>query len=337
MNDFQERFFDIILSRYERRAEAVDALCRILNTTRDPVYRRLRGDTLLTPQEISLLALHFNISIDRLVFGQSSKLVCTFKPISSKVRDFADYLTDFIADFEIIRRLPNAHMFNASAEIPVLACTYFPELVAFKLYVWGRNTWDFEYLRDRAFSFDLVDEPVLRLIKGVQDHYNSMDSTELLSISTVDMTLAQVEYLVYSHGFRNGQEALTLCDKLTEWTAHLKAMATSGRKFAVGSNASERAAQFNLYHNEIFYTTNICHVRSDLGPATYFTYNGPNFLRTTDDKFCAFTEDWFGVVMAKSNPMSQVSERTREWFFKEITKKIDRVRQRIALHLAEEE
>jgi hypothetical protein len=332
-NDLQMRLLDMILERYERRSDGVDDLCRILNSTKNPVYRRLRGETLLSPQEISILAHHYNISIDRLIFENSSKILCSFKPISHKVKDFNEYLHYFLADFEIIRKLPNAVMYGASAEIPVLACAYFPELLCFKLYVWGRTSWDFEYLRDRPFSFDLLTEPVRRQIKDVMGHYNQLSSIELLNVSTMDITLAQIEYQVYSHGFKDPQEALRLCDILQEFTTHLKAMTVAGRKFDLGSSPSERAAKIDLYHNEIFFTTNISMVKSDLGPVVHFTYNGPNFMRTTDEKFCAFTDKWFKQVMSKSSPMTHVAERTRDWFFRELSKKIERVKQRIVVHL----
>lgn len=333
--NLQERFLEAILSRYERRSDAVDDLCRILNSTKDPVYRRLRGDTLLTPQEFQTLAYHFNVSIDRLVFSESSKLVCTFKPINKKVRNFEEYLTYFTRDFELIHKLPNVHMYSASAEIPVIALSYFPELLAFKLYIWGRTSWDFPYLRDRPFSFDLITEPDRRLIQTVQGYYNQIHTTELLSVSSIDMTLAQIEYQLYSEGFKEPNEAILMCDKLTQWVAHMREMVLAGKKFEVGSAPSERSAKFDLYHNEIFYTTNIAMVHSDLGPVVYFTYNGPNFMRTTDEKFCRFTDDWFEQVMEKSNLVTQVSERMRDWFFREMTKKIERVKQRLLVHLDE--
>jgi hypothetical protein len=337
ITNFQERFLDAIVKRYERKMDAVDDLCRILNSTRDPVYRRLRGETALTPQEMAILASHYNVSLDRMIFKDSTKLLFSFKPISKKVKNFEEYLTYFTADFDIVRRLPNLHMLVASAEIPVLACAYFPELVGFKLYVWGRSAWDFEYLRDRPFSFDLINEPVRRLIKNVQDHYNQIDSSELLSVSSVDMTLAQIEYLLYSEGFKDPQEALALCDSLSKWVAHIKEMVLAGKKFEVGDTPIERSAKFNLYHNEIFFTTNIVLMRSDLGPAVYFTYNGPNFLRTTDERFCHFTDDWFNHVMSKSNPLSLVSDRIRDWFFRELQKKIERVKQRLSVFIDEME
>ena len=106
----QEQLFEIILTRYRRRAEAVDDLCRILNLAKDPVYRRLRGDTFLSPQELSTLALHYRISLDALIVGHSDNVVCQFNAFSRKLSDFTDYLQGFAADFEQIRRLPNAQL-----------------------------------------------------------------------------------------------------------------------------------------------------------------------------------------------------------------------------------
>ena len=68
----QEQLFDIILNRFPRRVDAVEALCHLLHLAKDPIYRRLRGDTPLLPQELALLAQHFGISLDALIIGQAA-------------------------------------------------------------------------------------------------------------------------------------------------------------------------------------------------------------------------------------------------------------------------
>jgi hypothetical protein len=50
---------------------------------------------------------------------------------------------------------------------------------------------------------------------------------------------------------------------------------------------------------------------------------------------CDYTDDWFKNVIAKSSPLTQSSEKTRDWFFRELTRKIERVKQRILLHIEE--
>ena len=329
----QEQLFEMILARYPRRADAVEDICRILNLAKDPIYRRLRSDTFLTPQELTTLSLYFRISLDALVMGQSDNVVCQFNAFSRKLTDFTDYLEGFVADFERMRRMPNVHLHYASVEIPVFTYSLFPELMSFKLYIWGRTTWDFEYLRNRPFDLDLVTQPVIRLSQTVLQHYLSLDSTELWSVHLTDNTLAQIEYHTYSGGFRHPEDALLLCDKVADWVAHMKSIASAGRKFGFGDKPENGLGTLNLYHNEMVYTNITGLVTSDVGRLVYSAFCNPNFLLSTDQKLCDYTESWFGHVIAKSTPISQSAEKNRDWFFRELTRKIERVKQRIQMHI----
>jgi len=333
--NLQDQLLEMIQLRYPRRADAVEDLMRLLNLGKDPIYRRLRGDTFLSPPELTTLALHYRISLDALVVGQSDNVVCNFNAFSKRVTGFSDYLEDFIADLEQVRRLPNAHFFYASVEIPVLTYCFLPELISFKLYIWGRTTWNLEFLRQRKFNFDLVTLPVIRLSQTLANLYISMESTELWSVNIMDNTLAQIEYHVYSDGFQNPQDALLLCDKLMEWAAHLKAVATAGKKFNLGEKPENGHGSIRIYYNEMVHTNNTALITSDVGKMAYSAYCNPNFIKSTDPRLCAYTEDWFGNVVTKSTPISQGSEKSRDWFFRELTKKVERVKARIHLYIDE--
>lgn len=334
--NLQDQLFEIILSRYPRRADAVDDLIQLLNLGKDPIYRRLRSDTFLSPQELTTLALHYRISLDELVIGQSDNVVCNFNAFSRRVTGFSDYLENFIADLEQVRRLPNAHLHYASVEIPVLTYAFLPELISFKLYVWGRTTWNLEFVRQRQFDFDLVTPPVIRLSERLLDLYISLESTELWSVNIMDNTLAQIEYHVYSDGFHNPEDALLLCDKLTEWVAHLKAVGTAGKKFRVGEKTEDGIGSIRIFYNEMVHTNNTALITSDVGRVVYSAFCNPNFIKSTDPRLCAYTEDWFNNVVSKSSPISVgASEKNRDWFFRELGKKIERAKARIRLHIEE--
>ena len=326
----QDRLFDLILQRFPRKSDAIEALCQLLNSSKDPVYRRLRGETFLTSPELELLARHYQISLDSLVFEKSDALVCRFNAFSNPVKSFEDYLGAFVADLEQLRRLPQVHLYYASAEIPVMTYHFLPELIGFKLYVWGRTTWNLDYLRNRPFEFDLFTPPVQRLSQAVLDHYVHLPGTELWSLNIVDNTLAQIEYHLYAGGFGQPSDALLLCDKLLEWAAHLKKMAEAGRKFVYPGQASDASAPLQVYQNEIVYTNNTALITSSAGQAVYSAFSNPNFIKSTDAKLCTYMGEWFASVIAKSNLISQSNEKQRDWFFQGLTKKIERVQARLA-------
>lgn len=332
----QDQVFEIILSRYARRIEAVEALSLLLNLGKDPIYRRLRNETYLSPQELTTLAIHYRISLDALVLGQSDILLCNFNAFSGRVTDFADYLQSFITDLDMVCRLPNNHFFYASAEIPVLTYCYLPELISFKLYIWGRTTWNLDFLRGRQFDFDLIPPPIQQLRERLLQLYMGVESTELWSVNIMDNTLAQIEYHVYSGGFKDPEDALLLCDRLQDWITHMHAISVAGKKFAFGDSAAEGLGSIKIYYNEMMHTNNTALIASDVGQMVYSAFCNPNFIRSSDTRLCEYTEEWFNNVIAKSTLISTgASEKSREWFFRELNKKLERAKARIRLHIDE--
>lgn len=335
--NLQEQIFAIILARYANRADAVAAICELLHLAKDPVYRRLRNETILSPQEIALLAQTYKLSLDALVNGHSDNVVCSFNAFSRRVLSFSDYLENFIADLAQIRKLSNPHFHYATVEIPVLTYNLFPELISFKLYVWGRTTWNLEFLRNRPFDFELVTQPIIRLSRELLDHYIALNSTELWSMNIVDNTLAQIEYHVYSGGFRHYADALVLCDKILEWAEHMKRVAAAGKKFKIDEKPELGQGDIHLYQNEMVHTNNTALITSDYVKMVYSAYCNPNFILSHDSKLCDYTEDWFRTVISKSNLISQAAEKNRDVFFQGMTRKVDRVKQRIMTHIQENE
>ena len=331
----QERLFELILSRFARRADAVDELCNLLNLAKDPIYRRLRGETFLPPEELALLSRHYRISLDALIIGQSDNVVFDYNAFSRKITNFLDYLEGMNADFAHIHRMPNAHLYYASAELPVFTFSLFPELMAFKLYGWARTTWNMEWLRDRQFSFDLITQPVIRESQTMLMQYLSLPSTELWTAQIMDNTLAQIEYHVYAGGFKDPRDSLVLIDRLQEWTAHMKTITTAGRKFNIGETPEHGRGKFNLFYNEMVYANIAALITSDVGRLAYTAYCTPNFLKSTDVRLCDYTQNWFEIITSKSTNLAQSADKNRDWFFRDIGQKVERRRQRILLYLDE--
>ena len=92
-NSFQIKFFEDILEKFPKKSQAVDELSDLLKVGKDAVYRRLRGDTVLTPDELTILAKHFRISIDHYIFDNSDTVFFTFNSLSNEVRNFSDFFS----------------------------------------------------------------------------------------------------------------------------------------------------------------------------------------------------------------------------------------------------
>jgi hypothetical protein len=334
-NKLQLYLFEEILSRFPRRPDAVEALTKLLNLGQDAIYRRMRGDSTLSSDEIALLAKTFKVSLDKFIFEKSDSVVFTFNPFSHKVRSFDDYLKGIEEDLEMMIRLPEIKIMDAWTEIPFFYYIYFPELFSFKFYVWGRTIWNFDYLQNLKFTLDVIPIPVIQRAQKILERYRQIPSTQLWSLSIVDNTLTQIEYHVNSGSFSKPEDALLLCQKVLQLAEHMERMATYGKKIAVGASSEMGGAHLELYHNEMLSTNNTIFVQSKVGRSVYTTISNPNFLKTSDDQMCNYTDDWFTNVIAKSRIISKSGESGRRFFFDRLRKRIEVVRKRVALLVEE--
>lgn len=330
----QTYLLESILTQFPKRSEAVAELAELLQIGKDGIYRRLRGDTLLTPDEVSLLSRKYHVSLDAYVFQNNNTVFFSYNLFRQRIQTFEDYLNPINNDLVQLARQPNPHVYYASAEVPIFHHCFFPELISFKLYVWGRTVWDFEYLRDRPFEVDLLPYSALQMTESMLKNYRDIPSTEMWSHNILDFTLNQIEYHVISGGFKEEKDALMLCDRLYDLVNHLEKMSAHQKKFMPGIEPEDAAgASFGLYHNEMVYTNNTILVNTDTGSAIYTAFGNPNFLKSTDQRVCSFADYWFKNMEAKSVSISQAGEKGRSGFFKRLRRRIETVKKRIELHL----
>jgi hypothetical protein len=335
-NQFQAQIFEIILGKFSKKVDAVESLCLLMSCNKDSMYRRMRGDTVLSPDELALLTKHFNLSLDAILYKESTNVICSFNAFTQQVKEFGDYMQYYLNDMDLIRRLPSGYIWYAASDMPVFSYMYIPEIISFKLYTWGRTTWDLEYLRDRKFSFDLVSPSVIKMSEKVLEYYNSVPATELWSVNIVDNTLSQIEHHVYSGFFKDNNDALFLCDKMGAWAEHMKSMAAHGKKFSIGNKPIENHAELKVFNNEMVNTNNTVLIMSDLGKVVYSAIENPNFIKSTDQKLCNHFESWCKNIMSKSNIISLSAEKERDTFFQKVHRKIDATKRRIVTFLDED-
>jgi hypothetical protein len=325
----QHYLLEKIIKRYQKKTQAVDELCQILNVHKDAIYRRLRGDTLLTPKELTELANHYKISLDAFVFKNSDAVMFTFNPFSLVVKTFEDYLEAVYRDVILMQKLPMVKVWYASAEIPLFYYIVHPEIINFKLYVWGRTVWQFDYLQNKKYHKDIIPYTVVRKAEETHHAYRQIPTLELWTLNLMDNTLNQVEYHLITGLFQDPNDALVICDKMMDLTWHMQAMAEHGRKFAHGKPPESSGATFELYHNEMIYTNNTIYVQSPTIRVVFTTHGNPNFLKTSEERMCDYTHKWFESVITKSSNISLQGEKGRKWYFDQLRRRIIAVRSRL--------
>lgn len=334
-NYLQDKLLKQILSRYPKKAHAVANLADLLSVGKDGIYRRIRSDTLLSPDEIFFLARHFDISLDEIVFERSNKLIFSYNVFTESINSFEDYLKQIHQQITVVSSLPKVFIYYASQELAPFFYYFIPELGKFKLFVYGITAWDLEYLKDQKFSFNLVSPVAEKLMEELVVLYNDLDTIDLWSLGMLDNTLNQIEYVALIDRFQNPEDALVLCDKLLELMAHIKVMAGVGGKFSLNASPDVPRGSFDLYYNELVNTGNTILAVTGAGKYLYTTFVNPNFLLTADPKLCDKIEEWFKKTLSRSSSISRHSGKNRDHFFSRLEKRILNTRQRIEIIIAE--
>lgn len=332
--DLQKELLQKVIDGFGKKVDAVNELSDFFGVGKDAIYRRLRGDTLLTPDEIYKLVKHYRIPVHHMIFEDLDLVFFSFTPLSRKIKSVDDYLDGLKNNLREFGKVPEATIYFPTNEIPIFYYCFFPELISFKLYVWGRNIWDLEYLQNQPFSTDIISPQALDTCKEVLQSYLKVPVIEMWSLDLFDNTLNQIEYYASSGGFKNERDSLMLCEKLQSLAEHMAKMAESGKKMDLNKPNLEHA-DFLLYHNEMISTDSYIYLTSPHVRVLFSIFGSPNYMTSSDDRICDFTENWITKIKARSRPISLDAERDRAWFFKGIKKRIESTKNRIQHQLGD--
>jgi len=327
----QDQILEEILNKYPKRSAAVEVLAELLGVRKDAIYRRLRGDTILSPSEINLLAQKYKVSVDSYIFNQSEAISFNYSGFSREINNMGDYLDGVLENINNLRRLPDISVYYAATEIPFFYYSFFPELISFKLYIWGRTIWEFEYLKNRPFDFDIISHPEMEKTQEVLKSYLELDTQELWCPNIMHNTLGQIEYFVNMDVFKNIEDALTICNRLLELVEHWKLMAKEGCKFMLDSGPDAPLSTFDLFHHEMLVTSDTILAISSSNKVLFNIFNNPNYLATSNEKMCSHQEEWFKKAISKSTPISRNNEKSRALYFNGLKRKIEATKSRISL------
>lgn len=287
----------------------------VLHLTESAVYKKLRGDNPLTLQEAALLATHFHISLDNHILPASGIVPMAYPPMTGPVNHPLDFLRGILHRVEDAVRLPEVQLFYATSEIPLFHYLPFPELTAFKLFVWGRTTWELDRRGLEVHPETLAQDPDLHHIcRQMYRYYQQFPSTEFWALHLLDNTVKQLRYFANTHIFRQPDFVDIVLEQIQHLLDEQASVAAAGQKKNGGS--------FGLFYNEIAHTNNTILLYSPLGSIAFATYDNPNFIFSANTEFCNHTYHWFLRLQKRSIPLSGRPERERAQFFNNLRQRI---------------
>lgn len=327
----QIQFFQQIKDRMPSQLSIADEIADLLEISNDSVYRRLRGETALTFVEIKKLCNHYKVPLDFLSGANTDAVTFAYKMIKDESPfDFENYLDGILKDLKNIQKFERKEIYYAAEDVPLFHHFQFPELSAFKIYFWLKSILNFQSFENKNFNLELLNESLINKSLEIYNTYVKIPSTEIWTDETLLSTLKQLEYSWESAYFDSKEDALLICDQISKMMAHIHKQAELGFKInSTDGIQSGNTESFKMYHSEVMIGNNSILVNTGDFQTTYLSHNTLNYLVTRSDHFCLETENWLKNLIKKSIPISGVSEKHRNKFFRKANDYITRLREKI--------
>ncbi|MBI3511455.1 MAG: hypothetical protein HY064_12390 [Bacteroidetes bacterium] len=328
----QSQFIKKLKETVSSNTSLVDEMADLLSVSTDSAYRRIRGETALTIDEVTKLCTHYRIPFDFVgkpekSFG--STVTFHYHHLSDDLENFRGYLMNILNDMKRIKAADQKEIIFSGVDIPIFHHFGFLNLSAFKLFYWTKSILNVSQYEGKKFDITAIPTELKDFIAEIYSLYLEIPSIEIWSEDTINSTLKQVEYYWESGLFKHKEDALLVLEDIRSMIGGIEKQAAASTKFRGEVPPAGSTENYLLYLSDLMIGNNCILVTMNNNKVTYLTHNTFNSMATLSPSFSEESERWLRNLIKKSNLISGVSEKQRFRFFRMMNDKIDRVEENV--------
>jgi plasmid maintenance system antidote protein VapI len=323
VSEIQEHFISRFRQVLPPGIGMAEEMADLLEVSIDSAYRRIRGETELTLDEIYRISKHYAISIDEVFSNLSDTVTFAYTKLTDSSANFEEYLGRITNHLKIINQFPNKKIYYVAEEIPLFYSFFSPLFTEFKLFYWQRSVLNCKEYQQSKFTKGFLPKKLVSLANSCFEEYLTIPSIEVWTDLTVLTGLRQVGFY-FDSGVLDKELAVELLQEYRKTIEMVQQMAESGRK-----HISDKGETFSLYSSEVVLGTNCIYAIMGDSRYSYISFNTLNSLTTSNPEFCQETEHWMRNLERKSTLISGVGEKQRYQFFSSMFRKIDEYTEKV--------
>jgi len=331
----QEAIFTEIKSKIPENVSFVHEIAELLALSYDSAYRRIRGEKILSLEELQKISQHYRISIDAHFQVDVGKIAFDNLTIGSQNFSITRWLEKILGDINKIVQAADKSIIYAAKDAPFMHFFQIPEIAAFKVFLWQKTLFQFKEYQDKKFSISDYDDEIQKIGRKILIASTKVPTIEIWNEDTFSIFIRQIEYYWISGLFKDENDIWILCDQLENWIRHIQHQAECGFKFLYGQEARGIENSYQLYENDIVLNDNT--ILANLGGfrVAYLTYNVASLLVTTNQDFAANIGNFMRGLIKNSTLISSSAAKERSRFFNKLINQVEQFRERIknSLHL----
>ncbi|MBE5321237.1 hypothetical protein IM793_18900 [Pedobacter sp. MR2016-19] len=298
MDNQQALFFQAIkavLPEYQNLALSV---AEELGISTNEAYKKIRGDSNLTFQQIIKLSDCFDVPF---LYNPKQSLSVTFSYLSvNEDLDMIGYLQNLLDNIKAIKNSNKKHITITTDDIPLFHFFKYPELTSFKLFFWANSTNNIGI----PFSSSYISDEIIKISQELHAAYLEIPSTEIWSKDTVTGTLEQIRYAFEAGHLTDNELAVKIVEQVRYCLTDMNMYAISSKKTIDPDHT------FNWYSCDVL--GSIAYLVDFKDRMTcYNRFNTFNYLKTEDQSYCKQTKQWMQGLIMKSVSFSGQGEKHR--------------------------
>lgn len=312
-NNFILKFKEALPSSVGLAEELAD----VLGVSIDSAYRRIRGETELTIEEVYKLTKKYAISIDEVFSNRSDTVTFSYTKLIDSAQNLEAYFNRISNHLKLITQFDEKKLYYVAEETPLFYSFFTKKNAEFKLFYWQRSVLNVPEYQNKKFEWGIIPKQIVENAHQSFLEYLKVPSVEIWTYETILTNLRQIRFYLDS-GIINKEQALELFQENRKMLEMVQGFAETGRK-----NISDKNETYQLYCSEVVLGTNCIYVQMGETRYSYITFNTMNSITTNNPEFCDETEHWMKNLEKKSTLISGIAEKQRYQFFSAMFKTID--------------
>lgn len=318
----QTEFFQSIKSKLSERTSLVDIVCSTLGLSTDSSYRRIRGETFLTVNEIAILSAEFKVAFNEQIQFDEHRVSFDYYQLQKSEDRFQNWLEGINNDLHEMIYMQEVHITFAAEDVPIWHHFNSAKLIAFKFFYWMKTIMNVPSLEGKKFDIALVNPKLIDLAGSINQYYQEIPSTEIWTEDTINSTIKQVEFFWGLGYFKTEADALEICDLIEKEIDILFDAASTGFKKSV----KKKQVPYRMYLSDLMVGNNSILVKTKEGRVSYVVKNTFHTMTTHNPEYTAENEEWLLNIISKSILISGSNEKQRLTFFKLLRQKVAKLR-----------
>jgi hypothetical protein len=327
-NQLQQQLFSVIKDRLPPHLSLVEELQDILQLSADSVYRRVRGEKPVSLPELRIICEHYRFSLDELLNLKGDSVLFQAPGLNGPKLSYKEYLQQMLGQFRYFHNFLNKQMYYLCKDIPFWYFFLFPDMAAFKSFVWMKTIYNDPSYQKKRFSVEEFNvEEYFRMGQEVIASYNLIPSQELWNYESINSTTNQIAYYRDAGIFESKSDLNKVVVAFHDMLDHFELQARIGQKFMPGDSAVSYKSSVDYYINELIIGNNTILLKLDQQRLCLITYSIINYIMTTDPRFADRNFDSFNLLLGRSALISGSGEKERHRFFNTLHTKVEELRQ----------